>query len=332
MLLEIILLVSSSSFALLFQADELGEQIHDCAKLFIFGTLITEYPWMMVGIITFVWIKECCRSKDSHQQENHQPNPAIIIHHARDGATATSTENVPPTIEAVQIFDYATGESQYAFIQKTEKSLLTQLGVTMKNTILLEKGRQQDASVNSKLISHIDQQKRANAQNISIIYEDNSEYQQNQHKPLVSIPFKIGDFDKQMGEIIQAEILSGEYPMESKVVNAKLKYEQALIAILIMSVIPQVEGLVFRLVNSTLFGVVLHSAVQRKEILTMSHLIYMIILLTGCVVAYILGLYYQSMNIRQTLLGCLLWSFQHVNPNLCLLVLPLPTLLYLEGL
>ncbi|CAD8195433.1 unnamed protein product [Paramecium pentaurelia] len=332
MFLEIILLLCSSSFALLFQVDELGDQIHDCAKLFIFGTLITEFPWMMVGIITFVWIKECLRSKDLHQQEKHQANPAIIIHHAREGATATSTENVQPAIEAVQIFDYATGESQYAFIQKTDKSLLTQLGVTLKNTILLEKGRQQDTSINSKLISHLDQQKRANAQNISIIYEDNSEYQQNQLKPHVSIPFKIGDFDKQMGEIIQAEILSGEYPVENKEINTKLKYEQALISIIIILVIPQIESLIFRLVNSILFGVVLHSAVQRKEILTVSHIIYLIILLTSCVVAYIFGLYYQSIYFRQTLLGCLLWSFQHVNPNLCLLVFPIPTLLFLAGL
>ncbi|CAD8187581.1 unnamed protein product [Paramecium pentaurelia] len=332
MLLDIILLISSSLFALLFQVDELGESIHDCAKLFILGTLIIELPWMMVGIITFLWIKEGFRTKDVNQQEKHQANPAIIIHHAREGATATSTEYVQPTIEAVQIFDYVTGESQYAFIQKTEKSLLTQLGVTLKNTILLEKGRPQDASCNSKLISHIDQQKRPNNQNISIIYEDNSEYQQNQIKPHGSIPFKIGDFDKQMGEIIQAEILSGEYPEENKVVHTKLKYEQALISILIISVIPQVEGLIFRLVNSILFGVVLHSAVQRKQILTCSHFIYLIILLTSCVVAYIFGYYYQSINIRQFLLGCLLWSFQHVNPNLFLLVFPIPTLLFFAGL
>ncbi|CAD8106277.1 unnamed protein product [Paramecium sonneborni] len=332
MLIEIILLLTSSSFALLFQVDELGDSIHDCAKLFIFGTLITEFPWMMVGIISFLWIKEFFRTKDTYQQEKHQGNPAILIHHAREGATATSAENVQPTIEAVQIFDYVTGESQYAFIQKTEKSLLTQLGVTLKNTILLEKGRPQDASVNSKLISHIDQQKRPNTQNISIIYEDNSEYQQNQIKPHVSIPFKIGDFDKQMGEIIQAEILSGEYPEGVKVIHTKLKYEQALISILIIAVIPQVEGLIYRLFNSILFGVVLHSAVQRKEILTLSHFLYLIILLLSCVAAYIFGIYYQSINIRQFLLGSLIWSFQHVNPNLCLLVFPIPTLLFLAGL
>lgn len=64
MLLDIILLISSSLFALLFQVDELGESIHDCAKLFILGTLITELPWMMVGIITFLWIKEGFRTKD----------------------------------------------------------------------------------------------------------------------------------------------------------------------------------------------------------------------------------------------------------------------------
>lgn len=66
MLLDIILLLSSSIFALLFQVDELGESIHDSAKLFILGTLITEFPLMMVGIISFVWIKEGFRTKDHH--------------------------------------------------------------------------------------------------------------------------------------------------------------------------------------------------------------------------------------------------------------------------
>lgn len=67
MILEIILLLTSSSLALLFQIDELGDSIHDCAKLFIFGTLITEFPWMMVGIISFLWIKEFFRTKDTYQ-------------------------------------------------------------------------------------------------------------------------------------------------------------------------------------------------------------------------------------------------------------------------
>lgn len=63
MLLEIVLLFVSSGFAITFQADELVDLIHDCAKLIIIGTILIEYPWMIIGFLTFILVRELIKTK-----------------------------------------------------------------------------------------------------------------------------------------------------------------------------------------------------------------------------------------------------------------------------
>ena len=103
-----------------------------------------------------------------------------------------------------------------------------------------------------------------------------------------------------MNEIAQVEILSGEY--HSDPVNQKpASYDSALVAILfgmhsvyLAAFVPQTTNQYFRIMNSLLFGVVLHTALKRSGYLTMSHFIFTLFTLFSCCAAYILGCLYDS--------------------------------------
>ena len=67
MIIDITCLGVSSIVALVFQTQELDDLISTSAKLIIFGTLLTEYPWMVLGMVAFLWVREQLKQQPKEQ-------------------------------------------------------------------------------------------------------------------------------------------------------------------------------------------------------------------------------------------------------------------------
>ncbi|CAD8170292.1 unnamed protein product [Paramecium octaurelia] len=332
--IQLFILTLSTLFGLSFQSQQCPNIIYDIVKLFIFCTFLIENNCILIGLFLFIWLRELIKK--------FEPEKKLELPHIQQNNTQSqkakqlsfSVEAIESAVEAVQIYDHVTKESQYAILQRADKSHLAQLGITLKNTVLLEKGRVVDSNQNSKLISQLDNQKRVNgAQQISIKYEDNSEFLRNQNRILKSIPFKIGDFDKQMGEIIQAEIMSNaqldnqvskNQPQEQHHALQQTIYESILLIILYAGGISQVTNIYLQIFDSLLFGVILHSGVQKQQLFTVTHLLVNVCIISGCCSLYILGIYYKF---QIFIIGGLVLSLQKINPNLVMMIIPLTTLL-----
>ncbi|CAD8098918.1 unnamed protein product [Paramecium primaurelia] len=336
--IQIFILIVSTLFGLSFQSQICPDIIYDCVKLFIFSTLLIEHYWILIGLFLFIWLRELIKKFDPEKklelpnmQQQLQQN---TIQSSKAKLSSLSVEVIESAVEAVQIYDHVTGESQYAILQKADKSQLAQLGITLKNTVLLEKGRIMDSNQTSKLISQIDNQKKGNdAQQISIKYEDNSEYLRNQNRIQKSIPFKIGDFDQQMGEIIQVEILSNEQldnqqsgyqAQDQNHIQQQIVFEYILLVMLYAGGISQVKNIYLQIFDSLLFGVVIHSGVQRQQLFTLTHFFINFSIILGCCIIYTLGIY---LKFQIFIIGGLVLSFQKVNANLQMIIIPLTTLL-----
>ncbi|CAD8090701.1 unnamed protein product [Paramecium sonneborni] len=336
--IQLFILIVSTLFGLCFQSQKCSNLIYDCVKLFIFSSLLIDNYFILIGLFLFIWLRELIKKFDpekklelpNKQQQLQQNN----MQNSKAKLSSLSVEVIESSVEAVQIYDYVTGESQYAILQRADKSQIAQLGITLKNTVLLEKGRVPDSNQTSKLISQIDNQKKGNGpQQISIKYEDNSEYLRNQNKVQKSIPFKIGDFDQQMGEIIQAEIMSndqlenqtsGYLSQEKYLIQQQIVFEYILLVILYAGAISQVKNIYLQIFDSILFGVIIHSGVQRQQLFNLTHLLINLSIILGCCSIYILGIYFKF---QIFIIGGLVLSFQKVNANLSMIIIPLTTLM-----
>ncbi|CAD8093927.1 unnamed protein product [Paramecium primaurelia] len=332
--IQLFILIVSSLFGLSFQSQECPNIIYDSVKLFIFCTFLIENYWILIGLFLFIWLRELIKKFDSEKKLELPSIQQNIMQSQKAKLPTFSVEAIESQLEAVQIYDHVTRESQYAILQRADKSHLAQLGITLKNTVLLEKGRVVDSNQTSKLISQLDNQKKGNgAQQISIKYEDNSEYQRNQNRIIRSIPFKIGDFDKQIGEIIQAEITSNEQldnqvikhqTQEQHHIQYQIIYEHILLIILYAGGISQIKNIYLQIFDSMFFGVVLHSGVQRQQPFTITHLLINLSIISGCCSIYILGIYFKF---RIFIIGGLILSLQKVNVNLSMIIILLTFLL-----
>lgn len=57
-LIEVVILIGSTVFGLLYSTTKCLDYIHDSVKLIIFSTFLIDYPWMVIGLEGFVWFKE----------------------------------------------------------------------------------------------------------------------------------------------------------------------------------------------------------------------------------------------------------------------------------
>ncbi|KAM3138010.1 hypothetical protein pb186bvf_009905 [Paramecium bursaria] len=253
---------------------------------------------------------------NKYHSRNNSATPHFI-HELKANSQVSIVDMVQGPVEAVQIFDHVTGESEYAIMKKTDQSVLRQLGITLKNTLFLEKGRTSDFSrePNSRLISQI-QSNNIEKRGLQIIYEENQDTPKQRIQ--YSIPWKIGDFDKQMEEIEETR------SQEDKVID--VRYENLLIALLAGGVVPCLPLNYLKFLNIFPYGLVMHSCFQRDSLLTQTELFMQLanVLLSIC--GYV-GFYFYPMN--QIVMGSLLFILFNTNPNLQLFVLPFPCIINL---
>ncbi|CAD8070716.1 unnamed protein product [Paramecium sonneborni] len=336
--IQLFILIVSTLFGLSFQSLQCPNLIYDCVKLLIFSTLLIDNYFILIGLFLFIWLREQIKRFDPEKKlelpYKQQQLQQYSMQNSKPKLQSLSVEVIESSVEAVQIYDHVTGESQYAILQRADKSQLALLEITLNNTVLLEKGRVSDSNQTSKLISQIDNQKKSNvSQQFSIKYEDNSEYLRNQNKVQKSIPFKIVDFDQQIGEIIQAEImsnnlfdnqLSGYLSQDKNLVQSQILYEYILLVILYAGAISQVTNIYLKILDSVLFGIIIHSGVQRQQLFNLTNLFINISIIFGCCSIYILGIYYKF---QIFIIGGLILSFQKVNANLSMLIIAFTTLM-----